>query len=303
MNFKNYILNFFIVIALSLPIIGCNSTEDIADDSSKEEEVEKGLMALDKRNYKSAEDIFENLKKKYSTDNTLKTYYSNALAGAAGLDTFRLMESIDDMDDKNSDDSIEIVGRTLTGAESGDVPSIDKEQLTQKITNFEKAINSILEIIDSSYDEKLEVHRDALRSVQGISISKEEIAELTDDELVQLGLMGLNHSILIISDILLEYANTEEIVLTQAGFDDLSNKQISINDINSIDDIESKLTKLSLNIEIIESAVDAIVAFLNLDQNESNDIKDEFDDFKKDLDKDGNGTVSTEELQHYINKQ
>jgi|GEM_PF-3778202 hypothetical protein len=295
MNLKNYVVNFFIIITLSLFITGCNATEDIADDSSKEAEVERGLMALDKENYDSAAEIFESLKKKYPSDNSLKTYHSNALAGSAGLDTYRLMKTIDRLNDENSDDSIEIAGRTLTGAEQGSDPVLTTEEIADKTDKFEKAMTSILEIAGTDYDSLTGSKAPASRSIQAVSLEDLDLSKFTDDELIQLGLMSFNHVVLVISDILTEVAGSDNIILTKDGFITLYNNNITTADIDIL------LSKLSLDMEFINNAVTAIENFLDIQAGETNDISEEFEKFRNELDQNNDKTITENELETYLN--
>lgn len=285
---------------------GCNLTEDVSDDSSKEAEIERGLTALDKSDYENARKIFESLKNKYPSDNTLKAYYSNALAGLAGLDTYNLMKAIDDLDKMGeSGDTIAIVGRTLTGADSTQSPSMTEAQISSKKDNFEDAMDALLEIAQKDYsslaENKVAGKTAAAKTILADSLQNKDLAELTNDELVQLGLMALNHGILIIADMIIIDSPESEITFSKNSFKVLYDGSFDT------EDITAKLKKLSLDIELINNAVYAIDNFLNNGSEKENDISKEFEIFKTDLDNGQGGSeagdnfITQAELEYYLN--
>jgi hypothetical protein len=309
MKIKN--LHFFFILGiLSIFLFissGCNLTEDISDDSSKEAELERGLNALDESNYEEARKIFEGLKNKYPSDNSFKAYYSNSLAGLAGLDTYNLMKAIDDLDKKGeTGDTIGIVGRTLTGASSDETPSMTENEIVSKKEAFENAINALLEIAQKDYDTLAEAKTPgktpSSRTILSTSINSEDLAKLTNDELVQLGLMALNHGILIIGDMIIIDAPESEISFSKNSFKTMYNANKPFD----TEDISKKLKKLSLDIELINNAIYAINNYLNSGSDEENDISEEFELFKTDLDNGQGGAIALDnyiaetELEYYL---
>ncbi|MCB9480500.1 MAG: hypothetical protein H6680_01570 [Desulfobacteraceae bacterium] len=300
--YKKFI--FLFLLSITIVLTGCNTNEDIADDTSKEAEIERGLSALDDFNYTSAKNIFENLKNKYPGDNNLKSYYSNALAGMAGLDTYNLMATVDELDDEgNEGATIEIVGRTLSGSDSQGTATLTASQIKDKIGMFEEAIDAILEIADKDYSELISTKYPQADIVLGELLTQEDIAKLTNDELVQLGLMSINHAVLVIGDILLEISGESSITLTESSFKRVheTNKNLFVNDISS------QLKKLSIDIELVYNAVQAIIEFLNLDEDDENDLSKEFELFRTELDNgngddsdSGDGYITYNELEFYL---
>ncbi|MDY0359863.1 MAG: hypothetical protein RBR08_00265 [Desulforegulaceae bacterium] len=303
-NFNKRLI-IFLVLSVFFILSGCNSTEDIADDSSKEAEIERGLTALDESNYEKAKNIFENLKNKYPNDNNLKAYYSNSLAGLAGLDTYNLMKTIDYFDKSgNEGDTISIVGRTLSKPEAQAEISLNSLEIKDKIKKFEEAMDAVLEITDKKYSNLIDTKYPQADVILGELLSEDDIAKLTTDEFVQLGLIAINHAILIIGDILLEISGDNQITFSENNF------KISHETNNGLNtsDITLELQKLSIDIELIFNASKALIIFLDLDDNYQNDLNKEFELFRAKFDngngddsESGDGYITFNELEYYLN--
>lgn len=290
------------ITILLLLLYGCNATESVSDDSTKEAKTEQGLTALDESNYSKAEEIFTKLNSDYPDDDQIKGYLSSAFAGGAGLDTLNLLQTLDGLNDSpNRSDTIELVGRTLTGI-TVDSPQINLEDLNKKITKLEEAMDALLNITDNNYL-NLTAKYPSSRTISSI-IPDIAYEELTNDELVQLGLISLNHSVLLLAKAVFDDLSTKipefdnRIILSETWLRNIyeSYSDFSLENISSIR-VDDLLKKLSLDIEIISKAVEA----LNKIVDGGNDIEDEFDEFIGKLDLNSDGTITEPELNNYIN--
>ena len=297
---------FFCTITLSSVILfflfftGCNSNESLSDDSTKEAKTEKGLMALDDSDYSKAEKIFLDLMNGYPEDDKIKAYYSSSLAGLAGLDTFNLMETLDDLnDDSSREDTLEIVGRTITNQPGENDPVIQSEDIDKKISYFEKALDALIKISGTSYSELISNKNITSKKPQAAVFPETALAKLNDDEKVQLGLISIHHAVLVISDMVVENLSLTQITLTEAGIRNLYGSSADFSNIQTYISDNDLLEKLSLDIELIDYAVDSIVNLMGSPQ-EDNDIKDQFEEFKNLLDMNQDLDITMNELEAYI---
>lgn len=271
-------------LTLAVIFAGCNATESLSDDSTKEAEIERGLNALDSSNFTKAEEIFKKLTQKYPSDKTLAAYYSNALSGQAGLDTFKLMKTIDEMDQSNTKgDTIQLVGRTLTNTATTSDPVMTSQQTTEKKALFEKANDAILtNIISKSYDQLVQGKTTQNRKILSNAVSAADLSKLNYDERVQLGLIAINHAILVISQIVSDDASLDQLTFTKLKFKETYNMNAPLD----ANDYSALLKQLSLDIELTEISIEAIETYLN---EKDNDIAEEFKIFKSEID---NGNVN-----------
>lgn len=306
MHFKNFFLYAALLLSIAVFFLtsACNTNGGLSDDSTKEAKVEEGLMALDESNYAKAERLFSSLIKEYPSDNKIKGYYSSAAAGLAGLDTFNLMKTLDNLEDADKeDDTLELVGRTLTGKTDSEDPVIGKSDATLKKDNFEKALDALLQITGKTYEDFINPITIASKNIQSASLEDEDIKKLNDDELVQLGLIALNHGVIIIADIIMEDLNISQMILSEDGVKDLfKNSDLDLDNLTSYINDNNLLERLSFDIELINNSITAITRFLNITPGEDNDIKDQFEEFKNSINPDGDQEITASELEAYINK-
>ena len=129
---------------------GCegNSLEWLADDSSYEARIEEARIALDDTDYERARSLLLDLKEDYPDDPLVLQYLSNAYAGLVGLDTFKLLETIDQLIEAGDTGNIDMVGLVL-----GDVTgTIESAGLENMITDLENAINVMEEFYNPKDD-------------------------------------------------------------------------------------------------------------------------------------------------------
>jgi hypothetical protein len=247
-----------------LTIQGC--FEGLADDTSYEARIEEARIALDNGDYARARSLLEDLKAEYDDDPLVLQYLSNACAGLVGIDTFRLLEVIDDLIALDKEGRIDMVGLVLGGP--GGVLESDK-------------IDEMIELLEGcAIDELL------------------AIADRTNDQIVQLGLASLFHGALTIADIVVDDLGIGDITLTEEGLLSLYNPE-NPPDFADID-IAGRLDSLTDDIVRIDDSIEAILAMLDLDLAEKNDLSEGFEKFMNDIDPDINGVVTQQELEDYF---
>ena len=265
-KWKAFIFGVCVLLFLCFAIFatqGCeeNTLEWLADDSSYEARIEETRIALDDRNYERARSLLLELRAQYPGDPLVLQYLSNAYAGLAGLDTFNLLETIDQLIGANETGSIDAVGLVL-----GDVTgAIARADINNIMTNLENAIDVL-----------------------------EEIPNPTDDQTVQFGLLSLNHAAWTIADIVTEETGLDEVELTEDGLAELYPTTPDFSE----EATPERLTSLSEDIGRIDESVDTIASITGADT--ENDLSESFDEFQSDIDANADELITQQELQDYI---
>jgi len=247
-------------------LISCdgNMFESISDDDSYEARLEEGLMALDDEDYDKAVDLFLDLRDDYSSKEEVCVYLSNAYAGLTGIDTFSLLETIDDMDDVGDEGNIDMIGLLLGDARG----EINEDQVTDKAALLSLAKAAIEDCIDDP----------------------------NTDEIVQEGLLALGDAALFIADLVMRDQDVDTVVLTEDGLDELYE---GVDPIDFDDDLTpGDVDEFNEILDDIEAAVDTIEELVGAD--DENDLSESFDEFLEDLDGNGDGDVAISELEDYI---
>ncbi len=258
----------FAIFALT----GCegNIFEGLADDSSYEARLEEAMIALDDGNYTKARAILSDLNNDYPNDLTILQYLSNAFAGEAGIDTFNLLETIEQINDDPNAGSIDMIGQMLGDANG----MITANEITEDLSKINDAI-------------------DALEAIPE--------ADRTDDQTVQLGLLSINRAVLTIADIIADDQNltgTETVTLTEEG---ISALYPGATEPDFSDELtgNDRLTTLSTDTRNIDDSIVTINTISG--QDSQNDLSENFDGFSDEIDTDGADGISTEDLENFIN--
>lgn len=230
----------------------------LEDESSYEARIEEARIALDNGDYERARSLLLQLKAEYGNDPLVLQYLSNACSGLVGIDTFRLLEVIDDFIGMKQEGRIDMVGLVLGGTE-GVLKSAEIDKMIELLENC-----TIAEL--------------------------ENIAEPTDDQIVQLGLASLFHAALTIADIVIDDLLLETIELTEDGLNTLygptNPPDFDFDDNGDPLDISSRLVSLSADIVRIYNSIDAILLMASLSTVDQNDLSEAFDRFLRDIDPD-----------------
>ena len=262
-------VGILVIIGLACLFIGCdgNVLEGVSDDDSYEAKLEEGLMALDDEDYDKAVDIFKRLKSDYPNKEEVCVYLSNAYAGLTGIDTFNLLNTIDDLDGTDSEGGIDMIGLLLGSAEG----ILTQDAVTTKIGSIGDAQTTINGCIDID-------NRDT-------------------DERVQMGLLGLGDVALIIADTVFADTGVGSIELTEEGLEELYESRPPI-DIDDTDISDADLALLNASLKDIQDSIDALEEILGDD--EENDLSESFDEFIDDIDRDHSGEITRSEIEQYI---
>jgi len=247
-------------------LISCdgNMFESISDDDSYEARLEEGLMALDDEDYDKAVDLFLDLREDYSSKEEVCVYLSNAYAGLTGIDTFSLLETIDETEDTDDEGSIDMIGLLLGDAQG----EIEMQQVKDKTARLALAKAAIEDCIDNP----------------------------NTDERVQKGLLALGDAALFIADLVMRDQEVDSVELTEEGLDELYE---GIGTIDFDDNLTAgEMDDFNETLDEIADAVDAIEELVGAD--EENDLSESFDEFLEDLDGNGDGDVEISELEQYI---
>lgn len=219
--FRCYKLLLILLVGL-IGLAGCgnNVLEGMSDDDSFEARLETARIALDDEYYSGAVNLLLDLQSDYPNNADVKAYLSNAYSGLAGLDTFKLLEVIDNLDDAGKSGSIDMVGLAL-GDEEG---LLSVEMIEDKRDYF----NSAIAALDS-------------------------IADPNDDQLVQRGLLGLFRVSLIVGQTIINDTGQTAVRLTEDGIQEIYDGQESSDFDGDIDN--EALADLSDDILAVERAV------------------------------------------------
>lgn len=261
---------FFVgsVIAIA-GLAGCGDDADSYDAKMYD-----AIAALDNEDWAGARAILETLPE---NEETLK-YLSNTYAGDVGINTFNLLTTIDELEEGGNDaGSIDMIG-TLIGDEYNQLAC---SELDDKLDFITTAVNLIDRIVTAT----------------GV--------ELTDDEKVELGLASITRTVLIIAKLICLEAQEKSLDISSVEMTEswINDNKGDFMDISAAawggsPVSESFQDMLSADVENVGDAVDALA--------DSNDIKDDFEEFRSELDN-GNGgtaddgTITLGELNHYLN--
>ena len=257
-------LAFVVCICLAGLLIGCdgNLFESISDDDSYEARLEEGLMALDDEDYDKAVELFLDLREDYSSKEEVCVYLSNAYAGLTGIDTFSLLETIDEMEGTDDEGSIDMIGLLLGDAQG----IIQLSEVSGKMDLLALAKDAIDTCIDS----------------------------LDTDERVQTGLLGLGDAALIIANTVMTDLSLTSLELTEDGLDALYTSLSA--DFDSTDISDTALQQLNDSLDDIADAVEALEDLLGEDES---DLSESFEEFLADVDPDSDG-IDRDDLENYI---
>lgn len=255
--------------------VGCsgNVFEGVSDDDSNDAKLEEARMALDDDDYGRAAQMLEQMldwdpsdpQSTPKQDSRALAYLGNAYAGMAGLDTLDMLTIIDALDESGNSGSIDMVGLVLGDAE-GDIAAAD---VGVKLGYLNRAIGSLDEIEDS-------------------------FGSLTDDEIVQRGILAVARTSIIIADIILSDqggGSTGSVRLTKAGIGALYSGTPEFDD----DVNPTKLDYLSEDVSRINDATEVLG-----DNGSDNDLGEDFIEFRQDLDPDNDENITVDELEGYV---
>ncbi|MGD9215709.1 MAG: hypothetical protein PVJ84_12895 [Desulfobacteraceae bacterium] len=259
------LLKFLCVVwicVLSATLFGCggNSFEGISDDDSFEASLETARMNIDDEQYQSAIDILNDLRAEQPDNQEVTGYLSNAYAGLAGLNTFDLFEVIDDLDEAGNSGSIDMVGLVLGDSDG----LLMAEEVPDKLDNLTEAIDQL-----------------------------NTIADLADDQIVQMGLLSVCRIGMTLAKIICSDTGDASLTLTEEG---IQSKYDTRPEFEDGDVSDEDLENLTNDIRNVGEAVDAMTENYSND----NDLNEDFQEFKNDFDQNADDAIDIQELENYI---
>lgn len=257
-----FFLMLFICITLIVSVMtGCD------DEDSTEAKLYDAEQALDDGNWSKALSILNSM----GTQEEVLQYLSNAYAGQVGINTFDLLNTIDELDDQNDSGSIDMIGKLI--GDENDV--LTCSTISTKLETISNAIFNMKQITDL------------------LAIT------LDDDQNVQLGLASLTRTILIIAKLICIDTDEVEVKMTEAWiknyWDTHPGFEIAAATWTSVDANLGESYEDMLNDDITNVA-NAVAAM-----SDGNDIKEDFDQFMAEIDNGINdGIISIDELNYYL---
>ncbi len=255
----------FILMAGLFMFLAALSVTGCDNNDSYEAKLEDARIALDDGNYDRAKSILETLPQ------TIKVleYMSNAIAGGAlNLDTLNIISTLDELDNEGSVGSIDMIGRVIGGENN----QLDCADIATKLQAATEAIEQFKLIAE----------------LTGV-----EMNALTDNQKTQLGLLGITRVVLTLAHRICARVDGPVIMTeawireNRAGFTPLVTA-----DQEGTVEVNTDLAMINEDLVYIGYAIDALA--------DSNDLKDDFQEFKAELDADQSGDVTVAELNTYI---
>lgn len=250
---------------LLLGLTGCddNIFSSLGDDGSFEARLEDARAALDRQDYEEARALLESMRQDYPATDSVVAYLSNALSGMAGIDTFRVLEVMDALEDEHRIGSIDLAGFALGNAQG----TINRAETSMKLALLGDAM-----------------------------VLLESLAAPTEDHRVQLGLLAFNHAALVIGDVVMDDKGFDAITLTDASLRAVYRGEASIDPGVGT---PVRLGALSRDIVLMVEGIDSVAAITGSAAGE-NDLSETFAEFVRDLDPNLNGSVSVPEIEGYL---
>ncbi len=239
-------------------------------DDTYEVRLEDALMFIDDGNYAAAKAILLDLPQTAEVKEAL----SNCIAGGdLNLDMFNIILTMDELDDSGDTGSIDMVGLIL-GDDSNQLTS---ESLATKLTAANEAIDLYKDIAELNGT-----------GVDGLSA----------DQKLQLGLLSITRTTLTIGTLIAdELPAGTPVTLTETWIKD-NKEMFSTTDPDSgelessLDPSADDLARISEDLTYTEYAIDALTT--------DNDMKDDYQEFKNELDSNGDESTTSNELNSYI---
>jgi hypothetical protein len=247
---------------LSAALFGCgdNAFEGISDDDSFEARLETARMNIDDEEYQQAIDILNDLNAEQPNNEDVTRYLSHAHAGLAGLNTFDLLEVIDDLDEAGNSGSIDMVGLVLGDSDG----LLMAEEVPDKLDNLTEAIEQLNTIDDP-----------------------------TDDQIVQMGLLSISRIGITLAKIISSDTGNDSLTLTEEGIQSEYDTKPEFEDGDVSDEDLENLTNDIRN-------VGEAVAVMTESYSDDNDLNEDFLEFKNDFDQNDDDSIDIQELENYI---
>lgn len=232
---------------------------------SYEAKLEDARIALDDGNYTLAKSILETLPE---TAMVLE-YMSNAIAGGdLNLDTLKIISTLEDLDDEGNVGSIDMIGRIIGDENS----QLTCEEIVAKIQSATEAIEMFKAIAD---------------------LNGGGVQNLSDNQKMQLGLLSITRVVLTLAHRIC-IKTGGPVTMTEAWIQ--ANRAdftpVITDEEAASEEVAEDLARINEDILFIGYTIDVFA--------DSNDMKDDFEEFKDELDSNMDDNVSYVELNTYI---
>lgn len=233
--------------------------------SSYEAKLEDARIALDDGNYALAKSILETLPQ---TAMVLE-YMSNSIAGGElNLDTLNIISTLEDLDDEGNTGSIDMIGRIIGDEDN----QLECEEIVSKIQSATEAIELFKSIA---------------------TLTGGDVQNLSDNQKTQLGLLSVTRVVLTLAHRIC-IRTGGPVIMTEAWIrENRGNFTPVITDEEaSSEEVATDLARINEDLLYIGYTIDVFA--------DSNDMKDDFQEFKAELDENSDGNVVVGELNAYI---
>jgi hypothetical protein len=255
-----YIILVYLLFSATFAGCGGNAFEGVSDDDSFEAKLEAARMNIDDGQYQEAIHILGNLKEEQPHNSDVAKYLGSAYAGLAGLDTFNLLEVIDELDESNNSGGIDMVGLVLGDSQG----LLTAEQITDKLDNLTEAIDQLGTIQDP-----------------------------TEDQVVQLGLLSVFRIGLTLAEVICSDTGNTSLIVTEEG---VGLEYDTTPEFEDGDVSPEQCENLTNDLQTIDEAISAMTGIYSYD----NDLYEDFIEFKTDFDQNSDDDISVQELENYI---
>lgn len=263
-------MGIFVLVCLLMITLGTGCDEE----GTYEVKLEEARMAIDDGDYSTARSILVDLPQTAEVKEAL----SNTIAGEElNLDMFNIILTMDSLDEEGETGSIDMIG-LLIGDEND---QIDVDTIFEKLASATEAIELYKDIaeLESAGDKHLTKDIAELESAG--------IENLTMDQKLQLGLLCITRIILSVGKLISDELPAGELItLTEAWI------RANRDDFTSLTPSDSELEMFAEDLACIGYAIDAISA--------TNDLRDDYEEFIGELDSNGDGETTADELNAYI---
>jgi len=235
--------------------------------SSYEAKLEDARIALDDGNYTLAKSILATLPQTA----TVLEYMSNSIAGGdLNLDTLNIISTLEDLEDEHNVGSIDMIGRIIGDEDN----QLTCDEIADKIVSATEAIELFKAIAD---------------------LNGGGVQDLSDNQKTQLGLLSITRIVLTLAHRIC-IKTQRPVIMTEdwiqenrAGFTPLITDEESASE-----GVATDLARINEDLVNIGYTIDVFA--------DSNDMKDDFQEFKDELDSNTDGNVTYVELNTYIDQ-
>jgi len=230
---------------------------------SYEAKLEDAKIAMDDGDYAQAKSILETLPQ---TEEVLE-YMSNAIAGGElGLDTLNIISTLGDLEDSNNQGSIDMVGLIIAGGDD----QLTEEEIATKLASATEAIELFKTIAD-------------MNSTGSKAI---DVVVLTNNQKMQLGLLSITRTVLTMADQICRATGGNPVTMAEAWI------RANRDNFLPVSPTQDEIDRIDEDILFIGYAIDIF--------SDTSDLKDDYLAFKDELDANGDGVTSADEINDYL---